>query len=67
MRLLPLGTAAGRPTRDRFTSSTLLDVPAPTESAVRVLIDCGEAAQNRLLSVGVSPTSLDAICCTHLH
>ena len=67
MRLLPLGTGAGRPTRHRFTSSTLLEVAAPTEATVRVLIDCGEAAQHRLLSVGVSPTSLDAICCTHLH
>ena len=67
MRLLPLGTGAGRPTRHRFTSSTLLEVAAPTEATVRVLIDCGEAAQHRLLAVGVSPTSLDAICCTHLH
>lgn len=34
---------------------------------MRVLIDCGEGAQNRLLAAGVSPNSLDAVCCTHLH
>lgn len=42
-------------------------MPAPTSATVRVLIDCGEAAQHRLLAAGVSPSSLDAVCCTHLH
>lgn len=67
MRLLPLGTGAGRPTSDRYTSSTLLEVSAPTRATVRVLVDCGEAAQHRLMTAGVSPNSLDAVCCTHLH
>lgn len=67
MRLLPLGTGAGRPTKDRYTSATLLEAPDPQRATVRVLVDCGEAAQHRLMAAGVSPSSLDAVCCTHLH
>ncbi|MCB1028178.1 MAG: ribonuclease Z [Microthrixaceae bacterium] len=67
MRLLPLGTGAGRPTTDRYTSSTLLEVTDPRRATVRVLVDCGEAAQHRLMAAGVSPNTLDAVCCTHLH
>ncbi|MEZ5381112.1 MAG: ribonuclease Z [Microthrixaceae bacterium] len=67
MRLLPLGTGAGRPTRHRQTTSILVESQSPTQGTVRALVDCGEATQHRLMSQGISPNSLDAVCCTHLH
>ena len=67
MRLLPLGTGAGRPTRDRYTSASLLEIPHPNRPRVRVLVDCGEAAQHRLFAARIPPNSIDAVCCTHLH
>ncbi|MBK7321754.1 MAG: MBL fold metallo-hydrolase [Candidatus Microthrix sp.] len=34
---------------------------------MRVLVDCGEAAQHRLFAARIPPNSIDAVCCTHLH
>jgi ribonuclease Z len=62
MRLVPLGTSAGRPTLLRGASA----LAVATESSW-VLCDCGEGAQLAAQRAGLSLARLDAVLVTHLH
>lgn len=60
--VIPLGTAAALPTRDRHLSAMAL------ERKGRVLLfDCGEGTQFRLLHAGLNRARVDAVFVTHLH
>ena len=62
LKLVPLGTSAGRPTLLRGASA----LAVATEGAW-VLCDCGEGAQIAALRAGLSLSRLDAVLITHLH
>src|SRR5438552_19124883 len=62
LRVVPLGTSAGRPTLSRGASA----LAVATEGAW-VLCDCGEGAQIAALRAGLSLSRLDAVLITHLH
>jgi ribonuclease Z len=62
LRVVPLGTSAGRPTLARGASA----LAVATEGAW-VLCDCGEGAQLAALRAGLSFSRLDAVLITHLH
>jgi ribonuclease Z len=62
LKLVPLGTSAGRPTLLRGASA----LAVATEGAW-VLCDCGEGAQIAALRAGLSLSRLDAVLVTHLH
>src|SRR5712691_3575636 len=62
LRIIPLGTSAGRPTLLRGASA----LAAATEGGW-VLCDCGEGAQLSALRAGLSLSRLDAVLITHLH
>ncbi|HZR07048.1 MAG TPA: ribonuclease Z [Myxococcales bacterium] len=62
LKLVPLGTSAGRPTLLRGASA----FAAATEGSW-VLCDCGEGAQLSALRAGLSLSRLDAVLITHLH
>jgi len=62
LRIIPLGTSAGRPTLQRGASA----LAVATEGAW-VLCDCGEGAQLAALRAGLSLSRLDAVLITHLH
>jgi ribonuclease Z len=62
LRLVPLGTSAGRPTLLRGASA----LAVATESAW-LMCDCGEGAQLAALRAGLSLSRLDAVLITHLH
>jgi ribonuclease Z len=62
LRVIPLGTSAGRPTLARGASA----LAVAAESAW-VLCDCGEGAQIAALRAGLSLSRLDAVLVTHLH
>ncbi|MCA1827734.1 MAG: ribonuclease Z [Myxococcales bacterium] len=62
LRLIPLGTSAGRPTLTRGASAL-----AVAAEGSWVLCDCGEGAQIAAQRVGLSLSRLDAVLITHLH
>ena len=62
LRLLPLGTSAGRPTLQRGASAL-----AVAAEGSWVLCDCGEGAQLSAQRAGLSLSRLDAVLITHLH
>src|SRR5207245_5056964 len=62
LKLVPLGTSAGRPTLLRGASA----LAVATEGAW-VLCDCGEGAQIEAVRVGLSLSRLDVVVITHLH
>jgi ribonuclease Z len=62
LRLLPLGTSAGRPTLQRGASAF-----AVAAESSWILCDCGEGAQLSAQRAGLSLSKLDAILITHLH
>jgi ribonuclease Z len=62
LRVIPLGTSAGRPTLVRGASA----LAVATEGAW-VLCDCGEGAQLAAQRAGLSLSRLDAVLVTHLH
>jgi len=62
LRLVPLGTSAGRPTLQRGASAL-----AVAGEGGWVLCDCGEGAQLAALRAGLSLSRLDAVLVTHLH
>jgi len=62
LRLVPLGTSAGRPTLLRGASAF-----AVATEASWVMCDCGEGAQLAALRAGLSLSRLDAVLVTHLH
>jgi len=62
VRVIPLGTSAGRPTLNRAASALAI----ATDGAW-ILCDCGENAQITALKAGLSLSRLDAVLITHLH
>lgn len=62
MRVIPLGTSSGVPTRARNVSA----VAVALESRW-VLLDCGEGTQHRIMRAPLKPRQLEAIFITHLH
>src|SRR5947209_12218523 len=62
LRVVPLGTSAGRPTLLRGASAL-----AVAAEGSWVLCDCGEGAQIAALRAGLSLSRLDAVLITHLH
>ena len=62
LKIVPLGTSAGRPTLLRGASAL-----AVATEAAWVMCDCGEGAQLEALRAGLSLSRLDAVLITHLH
>jgi ribonuclease Z len=62
LRVVPLGTSAGRPTLTRGASALAIAAEGGW-----VLCDCGEGAQVAALRAGLSLSRLDAVLVTHLH
>lgn len=62
LRVIPLGTSAGRPTLTRGASAL-----AVAAEGSWVLCDCGEGAQIAAQRAGLSLSRLDAVLVTHLH
>ncbi len=62
LRIIPLGTSAGRPTLQRGASAL-----AVAAESSWVLCDCGEGAQLAAQRAGLSLSRLDAVLITHLH
>jgi ribonuclease Z len=61
MKVVFLGTAAGRPTRNRSLPCIALQFEGET-----ILFDCGENAQRQMISV-VSPSKIGKIFISHFH
>jgi len=61
MKLIFLGTAAGRPTRKRNLPSIALQYNGET-----ILFDCGEGTQRQMISL-VSPSKIEKIFISHFH
>ncbi|MBU7025555.1 MAG: ribonuclease Z [Theionarchaea archaeon] len=61
MKLIFLGTAAGRPTRKRSLPSIALQYNGEI-----ILFDCGEGAQRQMISL-VSPSKIEKIFISHFH
>jgi len=62
LRVIPLGTSAGRPTLVRGAAAH-----AVVAQRGWVLCDCGEAAQLAAQRAGLSSSRLEAVLITHLH
>jgi ribonuclease Z len=61
MKLIFLGTAAGRPTRRRSLPCIALHYNGET-----ILFDCGEGAQRQMISM-ISPSKIEKIFISHFH
>ena len=62
LRVLPLGTSAGRPTLQRGASALAVQAERGW-----MLCDCGEGAQLSAQRAGLSLSRLEAVLITHLH
>ncbi|WP_336823229.1 ribonuclease Z [Sporosarcina sp. USHLN248] len=65
MEIVFLGTGAGMPSKQRNTSSLVLNLSA--EEGGYWLFDCGEATQHQLLHTTIKPRKINKIFITHLH
>src|SRR6185312_12686718 len=65
MEIFFLGTGAGMPSKQRNTSSLILNLSA--EQAGYWMFDCGEATQHQLLRTSIKPRKVEKIFITHLH
>lgn len=65
MELIFLGTGAGMPSKQRNTSSVVLNLSAEKEGYW--MFDCGEATQHQLLRTSIKPRKINKIFITHLH
>ena len=57
-----LGTAGSRPTAHRITSATLI-----RRGGERLLVDCGEGTQRRLMQSAAGLADIELVLLTHLH
>lgn len=62
VKIIPLGTSSGVPTRFRHVSSVAMIMDSRW-----VLFDCGEGTQYQVMRAGLSLNKLDAVLITHLH
>ena len=62
LRVIPLGTSAGKPTLQRGASAL-----AVVADSGWTMCDCGEGAQLAAQRAGLSLSKLDAVLITHLH
>ncbi len=60
--LFILGSSSATPTRDRNPSAQVLRI-----GSEKIMIDCGEGTQMRLIQLGIRHTGIDYICISHLH
>jgi ribonuclease Z len=65
MQLHFLGTGAGMPSKERNTSSVLLELYEQRGTAW--MFDCGEATQHQILKTSIKPRKIEKIFITHLH
>lgn len=65
MEIFFLGTGAGMPSKQRNTSSLILNLSAEQEGYW--MFDCGEATQHQLLRTTIKPRKINKIFITHLH
>lgn len=65
MELLFLGTGAGMPSKQRNTTSIVVNLVE--ERGTYWLIDCGEATQHQLLYTSLKPRRIEKIFITHMH
>ena len=63
MKLTFLGTAAGKPSKDRNVTSIAIEL----EDNEYILIDCGESTQHQILKSKLKFNKLNSIFITHLH
>jgi ribonuclease Z len=57
-----LGSSSATPTRERNPTSQILKI-----GSEKIMIDCGEGTQMRLMQFGIRQTGIDYICISHLH
>jgi ribonuclease Z len=62
MKVIPLGTSSGTPTKERNVSSVAIVLDGRW-----LLFDCGEGTQYRILRAPFRLGQLEVICVTHLH
>ena len=62
LRVIPLGTSAGKPTLQRGASALAIAADSGW-----TMCDCGEGAQLAAMRAGLSLSRLDAVLITHLH
>ncbi|HEY5609617.1 MAG TPA: ribonuclease Z [Thermoanaerobaculia bacterium] len=62
IRVIPLGTSAGTPTRERNLASYAIALDGHL-----LLVDCGEGTQHQLMKSQARSGQLEAIFITHLH
>ena len=65
MQLHFLGTGAGMPSKERNTSSVLLELYE--QRGTSWMFDCGEATQHQILKTTIKPRKIEKIFITHLH
>ena len=65
MQLQFLGTGAGMPSKERNTSSVVLELYEQRGTAW--MFDCGEATQHQILKTSIKPRKIEKIFITHLH
>lgn len=65
MQLQFLGTGAGMPSKERNTSSVVLELYE--ERGMAWMFDCGEATQHQMLHTTIKPRKIEKIFITHLH
>lgn len=65
MQLHFLGTGAGMPSKERNTSSILLELYEQRGSSW--MFDCGEATQHQILKTPIKPRKIEKIFITHMH
>lgn len=63
MKITFLGTAAGKPTKDRNVTSIAIEL----DNYEYILIDCGEGTQQQILKSNLKFNKLNSIYITHLH
>lgn len=65
MQLTFLGTGAGMPSKERNTSSLVLEMYEERKAAW--LFDCGEATQHQILRTHIKPRKIEKVFITHMH
>lgn len=65
MQITFLGTGAGMPSKERNTSSLVLELYE--ERGTAWMFDCGEATQHQILKTTIKPRKIEKIFISHLH